>query len=356
MRDNSDFDLIFGGDTYFGEWHMRLRVRKLHNDILKERGYLDMGQNLVPMMQQAEMVCVNLECAITEIEKSPLADKPHTYAAVAEPTLEALKNANVHVACLANNHSVDFGKAGLIDTLESLESAGISPIGAGRKAVDAQMPYVFETHVGDVLRKFGLISVYNFGERSKKWGFYAEEKIPGTNVLDMELLKFQCAFLREKQILPIVIPHWGPNYCWRTETMQRMAHQMVKAGAGLIIGHSAHMLQEVEVIDGVPVFYSLGNFIMNGDGEYRERNLPPYSALLRLTIPSDQPQSLTLRLYPFVSDNLQTDFHPRFVTDFEARHVRALLDGHQWSYGEYGLPVTWASDAFGPYMRMDVMP
>jgi hypothetical protein len=60
------------------------------------------------------------------------------------------------------------------------------------------------------------------------------------------------------------------------------AKEFINAGADIIVGHGAHMIQEIEHIRGRPVIYSLGNFIFNSNGEYRKRNVPPYSFLFRL--------------------------------------------------------------------------
>lgn len=72
MRSDDNVDIFFLGDTYFGEWHMRLRGRKGQSNILEEKGYLHFGKNFEEILSDGDEVLMNLECTITEIEPSPL--------------------------------------------------------------------------------------------------------------------------------------------------------------------------------------------------------------------------------------------------------------------------------------------
>ena len=136
-----------------------------------------------------------------------------------------------------------------------------------------------------------------------------------------------------------------------------MAEQIIMAGADLIVGHSAHMMQEVEYIKNRMVIYRIGNFIMNGDGEFKRRNLPPYSFIARLhiTTTSDMDNfKKTMLLYPFVSDNLGTDFTPRFVNSKEFDQVQAILRCHNFNPEIFDSHVTTGHDVYGQFLEYTI--
>jgi len=356
MKSDNNVDIFFLGDTYFGEWHMRLRAGKGQYDVLAEKGYLHFARAFNPLLHEGDLVIANLECAITDIPASPFAKaKGHTYAANRDKTIEALKASNISAVTLANNHAVDYGKAGLIDTLEALEENGINSMGGGRTLHQAGAPLFFTGETGGQKVEVAIISCYNYGKISNGYGFYATESVPGVYAIDTEMLRKQITALHSNNpaLMVIVMPHWGPNYAWRTFTQQKTAERIVRAGADLIVGHSAHMMQEVEYINNRVVLYSIGNFIMNGNGEFRSRNLPPYSFIARLRISADQQMNprKTILLYPFLSDNLGTDFTPRFVNEQEFAQVLAILRSHNFNPEIFDAHAQAGRDDYGRYIE-----
>lgn len=359
MKSDRNTDIFFLGDTYFGEWHMQLRARKGQYDVLARKGYLHFAGAFNELLSEGDLVIANLECAITDIPESPLAGrKTHIYAASREETIDALQASNISVLALANNHAVDFGKAGLIDTLEALEERNIKYIGGGRNLAQARTPLFFTKEINGTTSRFAVISCYNYGRLSENLGFYASDGVPGVYVLDGTMLQQQIAALREDdpELMVIVVPHWGPNYAWRTFTQQKTAEEIIMAGADLIVGHSAHMMQEVEYIRDKVVIYSIGNFIMNGNGEYRRRKLPPFSFIARLRVSGQEGErpGRSILLYPIVSDNLGTDFTPRFVNEAEFEHVRAILRFHDFSPETFDTNVTCGTDRHGRFLEYTI--
>ena len=358
MRDNDELDIILLGDTYFGEWHMLLRAKKGKNNVLEEYGYCHFAQQLNPLLQSADTVIANLECAITDIPTSPFAEqKVHTYAAKEQETIEALKASNISIVCLANNHACDFGKAGLVDTFAALERHGIRYVGGGRNQVEASRPVVVKYDFPDVAFEIAVVSCYNYNPASDRYGFYADECRPGVNRQTLKIIREQAdAFKKQsKSSLFVLVPHWGPNYAWRTWQQRRQATELMATDVGLIVGHSAHMMQEVEYVNGKLVVYSVGNFILNGDGEYRARNLPPYSFIARLNVASSTGTARKrMVLYPFVCDNLGTDFTPRFVTDQEFSHVLSILRALNFDTRAFDETFRAGKDGYGYYLEYAV--
>ena len=358
MRSDDNVDIFFLGDTYFGEWHMRLRGRKGQSNILEEKGYLHFGKNFEAILGDADETLMNLECAITDIPVSPLygTDKKHLYSARESGTIEAFKKLNVTTCILANNHAVDYGKAGLIDTITALEDAGIKYIGGGRTQSEAAAPLIFEKNLGDKPFKCAIVSTYSYGKTSEKYGFYADGNVPGVNKKNLKSVAAQVKELKlDDDLMYILSPHWGPNYVWRTFTQQKEGEEFIRAGVDLIVGHSAHMIQEIEYYKEKLIVYSIGNFLMNGNGEYKRRKLPPYSFIARLNVQNvDGELVKKMMIYPIVVDNLATDFTPRFVNEKEFTHVKDILRSHEITTDVFDELVGIGSDKYGQYFEYKV--
>lgn len=359
MQSDNNVDIFFLGDTYFGEWHMRLRGRKGQSNILQEKGYLHFGKNFEKILSDGDEVIMNLECAITDIEVSPLqgTEKKHLYSAREEETISAFKKLNITTCMLANNHAVDYGKVGLIDTITALENANIKYIGGGRTEKEAAAPLIFEKKLRNKTFKAAIVSSYTYGVASDKYGFYAKGDIPGVNKKSLKKFTAQIKELKsvDKDLMYILSPHWGPNYVWRTFTQQQQGEEFIKAGTDLIVGHSAHMIQEIEYYKNKLIMYSIGNFLMNGNGEYKRRKLPPYSFIARLNIQNIDGEFIKKMLvYPIVVDNLATDFTPRFVNQKEFNHVKDILRTHEINVDIFDNLVILSEDEYGFYFEYKV--
>jgi len=359
MQSDNNVDIFFLGDTYFGEWHMKLRGRKGKSNILEEKGYLHFGKNFEEILSDGDEVVMNLECSITDIETSPLQGTPkkHLYSAKEDETIKAFKKLNITTCMLANNHAVDYGKAGLIDTITALEKAGIKYIGGGRGQSEAAAPLRFEKNLNGKLFKAAIVSSYAYGKTSEGYGFYAKDNIPGVNKKDLSRVLKQIKELKsiDNDMMYILSPHWGPNYVWRTFTQQKQGEEFIRAGVDLIVGHSAHMIQEIEYYKEKLIMYSIGNFLMNGDGEYKRRKLPPYSFIARLNVQNIDGKFIkSMFVYPIVVDNKATDFTPRFVSDKEFCHVKDILRTHDIDTDIFDSYVTIGQDKYGSYFQYKV--
>ncbi len=359
MQSDNNADIFFLGDTYFGEWHMRLRGRKGQSNILEEKGYLHFGKNFEEILSDGDEVLMNLECVITDIEPSPLkgTEKKHLYSAREEGTIAAFKKLNITTCMLANNHAVDYGKAGLVDTFTALDDAGIKYIGGGRSEDDAAKPLIFEKTLAGKAFRAAVVATYNYGVASDNYGFYAKGNIPGVNKKSLKNVTNQIKTLKaiDKDLMFILSPHWGPNYVWRTFTQQQQGEEFIKAGTDLIVGHSAHMIQEIEYHKEKLIMYSIGNFLINGNGEYKRRKLPPYSFIARLNVQNIEGTFVKkMMVYPILVDNMATDFTPRFVNEKEFNHVRDILRSHEIDTDIFDNMVKIDEDKYGKYFEYKV--
>ena len=166
-------------------------------------------------------------------------------------------------ACnLANNHVLDFGPDAVDDTLRALDGAGIARTGAGRDLDEALEPAV--TSAGGF-----AVAVVGFTDNTPEYA--AGQDSPGTARIEMDTENDESrsavreALSRARWADPdflVASLHWGPNMVTEPpETFRRFARFLADEGVDLVHGHSAHVFQGIEVVDGVPVLYDAGDFV-----------------------------------------------------------------------------------------------
>lgn len=207
------------------------------------------------VFQSSDIVIGNLECPATKIMEPSFKQ----FIFRAEPEwLFTLKQHGITHLNLANNHSVDQGRAGLVDTRENVVSAGMIPIGAGRTMEEAARPVLLTSSPRKVYVLASLqLALENFAYLSEK---------PSVSQEDFDTLVERVRHLRssEPDSYIIVTLHWGGEHTLQPVTIQRVrAHQLIDAGADALIGHHTHTLQTIEEYKGKPIYYSIGNFIFD---------------------------------------------------------------------------------------------
>jgi poly-gamma-glutamate capsule biosynthesis protein CapA/YwtB (metallophosphatase superfamily) len=176
---------------------------------------------------------------------------------------DAMARAGFDVVSVATNHIKDCGlmkswcNYAFLDTLDNLRRAGIMPVGAGRNLDEAIQPVA--ATVNGV--RFGFVSL---GDSKMDDSVFATQDNPGIARLTADNLKQAIDAARQVSDVVIALPHWGPENVSLPNGIQRnQARQFVEAGADLVVGNHAHVVQAIQEIDGVPVFYGLGNFIFD---------------------------------------------------------------------------------------------
>ncbi len=219
-------------------------------------------------LRQADLTFGNLECAVTarDFAVSKL------YRLKADPSaVPALRDAGFDVLSLANNHTMDCGKLGLLETISSLRGAGILTVGAGEDAVEARKPAITVVH--------GL-----------KVAFLAYTDVPdgsGTFIArgDSAAIVDAVALAKKQADLVAISLHWGEEYATAPLDYQRkLAHAVVDAGACLVIGHHPHVIEGVERYKRGLIAYSLGNFVFDQREERGQRGLVLACELDRLGV------------------------------------------------------------------------
>ena len=228
---------------------------------LQHRSHEWFWGDVLPMLRQADAVFANLEAPITaSSERGRYGWKMFHFRA--DPAaVGILACANVRFVCLANNHTLDFGERGLLDTMHFLDAAGIRYAGAGRNAVEAAAPIVVDLPG----LKVGLIAATD-----NMRAFSARPDRAGTNFIEiaadpanLDWIDSSVAELRRAGATLIVLSlHWGPNMRLSpSRAFRRFAHAAVDCGVDVIHGHSAHVVHAVEHHRSAIILYDTGNFI-----------------------------------------------------------------------------------------------
>jgi len=172
-----------------------------------------------------------------------------------------LKNSSFNIVNLANNHIMDYGMLGLIDTLDYLDKKNIRHVGAGRDIKEAIAPVIIEK---DDL-KIGFIGFTSVG-------INAEVGRHGCAPLNRGLILSALRGLRKKVDILVISIHWGVEYVfYPSPEQQKLARILIDNGADLIIGHHPHVIQGIEEYKGKLIVYSLGNcnFGTEQDKDYK---------------------------------------------------------------------------------------
>lgn len=234
-------------------------------DVMGDRGpgtYIDshggpaVFAKVKPFLDKAQIGFVNLEGPISNVG-SRLVGKEYTFRA--RPGLaDGLADAGIDVVSMANNHIVDYGQAALKDCLLRLNRAGIAHAGAGLNSAAAATPAILITPAGTV-------SVLAFTEILPS-GFAATADHGGVNPVtqDRKRVLDSIKAAAKKTDFVVVSVHWGIEYDAQANSEQRsLAHQMIDAGADIILGHHPHVIQGLELYRGRLIAYSLGDFVFD---------------------------------------------------------------------------------------------
>jgi len=157
--------------------------------------------------------------------------------------------------CLANNHIVDYGDEGVIDTFSALESEGIAYFGAGKKEDNYNNPFILEQYGVALLGYCGVLDVLHLDELG-----VGHRPAP----LESNLIKEDIENALRENYWPVVQLHWGvEESAWPARENVEFARKLVDFGAGMVLFHHAHTIQPVECYKGKLIAYCLGNYLFD---------------------------------------------------------------------------------------------
>lgn len=216
---------------------------------------------------------INLETSVTTSEEAVPKGINYRMHPGNVPVLAA---AGTDCCVLANNHVLDWGGAGLLETLDVLERAGLRVAGAGRDARAARAPAVLRAEGGV------RVLVFAFGATDsgipRSWAAGARRPgvhlIPDFSSRTAERIARGVRAVKRPGDIAVASIHWGANWGYEIPTEhRRFAHALIdRAGIDVVHGHSSHHVKAIEVYRERPVLYGCGDFLTDyeGIGGYEE--------------------------------------------------------------------------------------
>ena len=243
MNENNDNSVKI---AFLGDVSLNDEYNKLYEN--KEKPF----KSVKSVLFGCDFVVGNIECLSESIQGENLLKKPRLKAKL--ETLNYLKDINLGLACLSNNHVYDNLEDGFQKTTRFLNESGISYMGASMVG-DESEPYIYE--------KNGIqIAILNYLTHDTNPNIPLGAAVkPNWFSLDKAIKDIKN--VRKRVQFVVVYPHWGGTMegSLLPDLLQiPLAHALVDAGADIIIGHHSHTIQPYEVYNGKYIFYSLGNF------------------------------------------------------------------------------------------------
>lgn len=206
-----------------------------------------------PTLKSADLTFGNLECALSKDGRLI----PKRFSFKADPASAAgLARAGFDLLALANNHSVDCGRERLSESLAILNKYGLRGTGAGENMTQARAPVM-------VTRK-GIKIAFLARTMVSVDGMVYREDVPGPAMFELEELLSDIKAAKQQADLVVISLHWGVEFTRQPqEEQRRIAHQIIDAGACLLLGHHPHTPQPLEWYHRGLIAYSLGNFVFD---------------------------------------------------------------------------------------------
>ena len=234
-------------------------------DILLDRGVRQViehhgvdhlfSEDIDSVFRSAQLVVGNLECPATKIE-TPVFKR---FIFRGEPEwLDTLQRHGYTHLNLANNHSIDQGREGLLDTKRNILAARMVPIGAGENMNEAVQPVL----LAEYPRKVWLVASLRLA--LENYAYLPDKPCVSQEPMDSLLERVNRLRRTDSTAVIIVSLHWGGEHTLQPVPSQRLeAHQLIRAGADVLICHHTHTLQTIEEFQGKKIYYSIGNFIFD---------------------------------------------------------------------------------------------
>ncbi|CAM3932285.1 CapA family protein [Alkalicoccus chagannorensis] len=301
-------DITFAGDIIY-EWSLE--------ETAAVQGPYYPFEDISSTIQEADYAIANLETAVTE-GGTPY---PKTYNFRMPPSyLQALEEAGFDFVSIANNHTMDYGEDGLLDTVAALDASALDFAGAGENKEAAYAPHTVDIDGTS-------IAVLAFSEVLPAVDWYARDDKPG--IASGYQHDRTAEIIEDTSTVhdyTLVYMHWGNEGEHVPEQAARdYARLMADAGADAIVGAHPHVLQGFEYIDGTPVAYSLGNFLFPDyvDGPTAE------TGLLQLQLDDGE---VAMRFEPWWIEDDRiidrgSDYQQQVMQFLEANSYNTTFDG-----------------------------
>lgn len=275
---------------------------------------------------------VNLETAVTT--NSHACPEKGIHYRMHPANIACLNSARIDCCVLANNHVLDWGRAGLEETLKTLHAAGIGTAGAGADDRSASSPAVIDVRTGVRVLVYA-VAVPSSGV-PRDWRATAEVSgvnwLPGLTQPRAEKLIERIAADRRAADRVVVSIHWGGNWGYEVSREEReFAHRLIDAGVvDVVHGHSSHHPKGIEVYRHKLILYGCGDFLNDyeGIGGY-ESFRPDLTVMYFAGIDADSGELRRLILVPMRIHRFQVRHAPEEASEWLARRLDSVC--RQWN-------------------------
>ena len=288
--------------------------------------------DVLPLMQNADRMVVNLECALTETDEKIKKFGPNLKAHPA--CVKTIKKAGITDIMLANNHVFDFGVDGLVDTVETLKKAGLPYAGVGNNDTDSRKIYYIE-------QDNKKIAIVNVCEHEYT---YALPNRMGANPFDPFITMQDVREAKRTADFVVVIYHGGKEHCrYPSPRLRNLCREMVLNGANAVLCQHSHCIGCYEKYENGHIMYGQGNFHFAEPIEGEKWNTG-------MLIELDFTDKVDIKFYPFELQGASItlakgETYDSVMSTFEQRN-QELLNG-KWKDGwvEFCHSVKWYFDA-----------
>jgi poly-gamma-glutamate synthesis protein (capsule biosynthesis protein) len=208
-------------------------------------------------LSAADLRFCNLECPVTTVGQP--VPKPFCFRAAPDDARAVLSAGGLDLVSLANNHTWDYRRPGLQATLDHVASFGLLGLGAGRGrsgAVAARRVVRHGLRIAFLAYTCWTPEMYQPSDRDA-----------AIATLDEGLLAGELKAAKVGADALVVSVHWGAEYSdGITDDQRRVGHELVDAGADLVLGAHPHVAEPIETYHGRPIVYSLGNAVFDRQG------------------------------------------------------------------------------------------
>lgn len=263
-------------------------------------------------LQNADITVGNLETSLGDIGEPVV--KSYTFQSP-PAAAEALAWGGFDVVSLANNHALDYGPEALLQGIDLLNAQQVAPIGAGANAAQARAPHIMSVNGLDIaFLGYIHVPVEARGTYFDTATWTATETTPGLAWAVPEEIRNDVTAVKPLVDLVVVVLHSGYEYVEPPSQEQTDAAQAaIDAGADIVIGHHAHILQGVQFYKEGVIVYGLGNFAFNIDGN-------PDTAILNVWLDKDG-----VRQFEFIPAIVQYGGQPRFADAEESSRILSQI-------------------------------
>jgi poly-gamma-glutamate synthesis protein (capsule biosynthesis protein) len=281
-----------------------------YDPILRRQGIDYPFAATVNQLRWADLAIGNLEAPLTT-GGTEYRDKRFRFRA-APAMAGTLRRAGFSVLTLANNHILDYGAAGLVDTLDILKREQLAATGAGTTLSEARTPAIL-TRAG---RRIAVLA-YSL---TQPVAFFAGTSHAGTAPAYGRHVTADIRRARQQADLVIVAFHWGGELETTPRPVQRdLARAAIDAGATVVLGHHPHVLQGIEFHGDGVICYSLGNFTFGSGSRSATTGM-----IAQITIPDSGPPEV--EVVPLSVDNRKTAYQPQPLTGAAATQAIATIN------------------------------